>query len=173
MVVVRVLLLLLLRVCVHVVCPECGRHASECDKTCGFCDLNLDGDGHRRRRRNQIISGDSAECPFANYQDRVDSVNAACCDEPGICDNGVPVRKRKRNTATRLSRSRNRPSSWDRIVACRLNSLLFLTYCRLCVRACALQTVCDVKCAMEFIPFREQCAQIISVQNTASTLDRE
>jgi hypothetical protein len=41
------------------------------------------------------------------------------------------------------------------------------------VRACALQTVCDVKCAMEFIPFREQCAQIISVQNTASTLDRE
>lgn len=108
---------LLLCACIHVVCPTCGRHASECDKTCGFCDLNLDGDGHRRRRRNQIISGDSAECPFANYQDRVDSVNAACCDEPGICDNGVPVRKRKRNTATRLSRSRNRPSSWDRIVS--------------------------------------------------------
>lgn len=58
------------------VCPDCGRHASDYDKTCGFCGLDKGGTcGHRR---TQISSGGSLACPFADYKSRVDGVNECC-----------------------------------------------------------------------------------------------
>lgn len=33
-----------------------------------------------------------------------------------------------------------------------------------------LQTVCDAKCALEFLPFKKQCDQLISVQNSESQM---
>ncbi len=36
---------------------------------------------------------------------------------------------------------------------------------------CALlQTVCDAKCALEFLPFMAQCGQLVSVQNSGSQM---
>ena len=98
------------------VCPTCGRHASECDKTCGFCGA------HRRRRRNQIVPGDDSKCPFADYTNRIATVNEACCDEPGVCADGVP-------------------------------------------------TVCDLKCALEFLPFLSECGRLIAANDPGDMVE--
>ena len=72
----------------------------------------------RRRRRNQISSGDDAKCPLADYTNRIDAVNEACCDEPGICADGIP-------------------------------------------------TVCDLKCALEFLPFLSECGTLVNAIDPA------
>ena len=60
-------------------CADCGRRAHECDKTCGFCPAH--------RRQLQISM---PECSLRSFNDQVAELNAACCDQPGVCDSGVP-----------------------------------------------------------------------------------
>eukprot|EP01043_Picozoa_sp_COSAG02_P065858 COSAG02_NODE_10066_length_2035_cov_1.199380_1_plen_111_part_00 len=38
------------------------------------------------------------------------------------------------------------------------------------VSATVLQTVCDAKCALEFLPFMAQCGRVVSIQNSGSQI---
>lgn len=64
--------------------PSCG-HASECDRTCGYCSEQAKG------RRTQIVIS-AAACNPVELPSKTDEVNAACCDPgSGRCADGVPT----------------------------------------------------------------------------------
>ncbi len=64
--------------------PSCG-HASECDRTCGYCSEQAKG------RRLQITIGDFG-CNPEELRAKTDEVNDACCDPgSGLCADGVPT----------------------------------------------------------------------------------
>ena len=64
--------------------PSCG-HASECDRTCGYCSEQTKG------RRMQIRIGNSG-CNPDELRAKTDEVNDACCDlGSGNCADGVPT----------------------------------------------------------------------------------
>ena len=60
-------------------CADCGRHASECDRTCGFCNA-----GHRRRELQIQLGGVTCD-----LQERVAPVNGACCEDAASCAGGA------------------------------------------------------------------------------------
>ena len=69
-------------------CPDCA-HSGECDRTCGFCEPTH-GNG---RRRGQIIIATDPTCPPAEFAQRTNAVNDACCDVGNAvqCAAGVPT----------------------------------------------------------------------------------
>jgi hypothetical protein len=124
--------------CMDDFCPDCA-HNGACDLTCGFCPESPPADGGngngKGRRRNQISVDGGTACAPADFEQRTDDVNDACCDD-GVdtkCSGGVPTSCDARCALTYnpyfgeckhlVSETHKQPA-----VACGLSCIFVLTY---------------------------------------------